>query len=243
MEAVILAGGLGSRLRQAVPSLPKPLAPINGRPFLEYLLDYWINQGVTRVVLSVGYKHKAIYDHFGDDYRGCELAYAVEHSPLGTGGALVNSVALLRRVEPFLVLNGDTYFPVPLVSLRVLHETRKADVTLSLFRTSRASRFTGVSVDQFNRVTALGLTPCAESDVLANGGVFLFCPEVIRRLSIPSANGLSIESDFLVRLIKMRRPVFGLECHAPFVDIGIPEDYLSAGPILASSHSQYGNGQ
>ena len=109
-SAVILAGGLGTRLRSAVPDLPKPMAPIGGRPFLEYQLDYWIVQGISRFVLSVGYRHEAIMQHLGTRYKGIELEYAIEKRPLGTGGGLLLAAEKASRGGPFLLLNGDTYF-------------------------------------------------------------------------------------------------------------------------------------
>ena len=116
MEAVVLAGGLGTRLRAAVSDVPKPMAPVGGRPFLERLLDYWIGQGVRRAVLAVGYMYDTIRRHFGDEYRGCAIAYSIENHPLGTGGALIQALPLVQD-PTFLVLNGDTYFAVPLDAL------------------------------------------------------------------------------------------------------------------------------
>lgn len=84
--AIVLAGGLGTRLRDAVPDLPKPMAPINGRPFLEFLFEYWRTQGVERFILSVGYRCDAIIDYFGENYRGAMIEYVLEQTPLGTGG-------------------------------------------------------------------------------------------------------------------------------------------------------------
>jgi D-glycero-alpha-D-manno-heptose 1-phosphate guanylyltransferase len=88
ITAIVLAGGLGTRLRSVVPDLPKPMAPIKGRPFLEYQLDYWIAQGVDRFVLSLGYRHEVIVEHFGNSYQGVKLDYVVEPTPLGTEAAL-----------------------------------------------------------------------------------------------------------------------------------------------------------
>ena len=110
--AIILAGGLGTRLRGTLPDLPKPMAPVAGRPFLAHQLDHWIAQGVVRFVLSVGYRAVAISNHFGDRYRGVPIDYVVEPAPLGTGGALALAATKLRSNEPALLLNGDTYFDV-----------------------------------------------------------------------------------------------------------------------------------
>ena len=90
-EAVILAGGLGTRLREVVSDVPKPMAPVNGRPFLEHQMDFYAAQGITHFVLSVGYLAEVITKHFGDTYRGCAIDYAVETTPLGTGGGLLLS--------------------------------------------------------------------------------------------------------------------------------------------------------
>src|SRR5690349_1824955 len=142
-SAVILAGGLGTRLRSAVPDLPKPMAPINGRPFLEYQLDYWIAQGIKRFVLSVGYRHEAITKHFGFRYKGVELEYAVEERPLGTGGGFLLAAEKVGRREPFLLLNGDTYFGVNLNILNACALEHDADWCMSLFRTSAKGRYMG----------------------------------------------------------------------------------------------------
>ena len=124
-SAIILAGGLGTRLRGVVPDLPKPMAPIGGRPFLEYQLDYWINQGVSQFVLSVGYLHGAIVDHFGDRYKGAKLDYVIEKTPLGTGGGFLLAAEKLGKNDPFLLLNGDTYFAVDLKKLMLLLDADK----------------------------------------------------------------------------------------------------------------------
>lgn len=112
ITAIILAGGMGTRLRSAVPDLPKPMAPIHERPFLEHQMDYWIGQGVSRFIVSVGYMKEVIMDHFGASYRATPLTYAIEEEPLGTGGGLL--LAAQGLSETFLVLNGDTFFEVDL---------------------------------------------------------------------------------------------------------------------------------
>ena len=104
---------MGTRLRSAVPDLPKPMAPIKGRPFLEYQMDYWINQGVNQFLISVGYKKEAIVSHFGASYKGAQVKYVMEEQPLGTGGGLL--LAAQDLDEPFLLLNGDTFFEADLL--------------------------------------------------------------------------------------------------------------------------------
>lgn len=219
MEAVVLAGGFGTRLRAAVAELPKPMAPVGGRPFLERLLDYWIAQGVRRAVLAVGYKHEVIRAHFGGSYRGCEIAYAVEDRPLGTGGALLHAASSIKS-NPFLVLNGDTYFAVPLQELVSFHSARNAAVTVSLFR-SDEPRYTGVSLDAAGRVT--GFT----GKGLVNGGVFVFERVVLEQCR--GNDSFSLEKDLLAHY---PGAICGCVFDAPFVDIGVPEDWRAAETII-----------
>lgn len=218
MEAVVLAGGLGTRLRAAVSDVPKPMAPVNGRPFLERLLDYWIGQGVRRAVLAVGYLHDTIRRHFGDQYRGCAIAYSVEDQPLGTGGALAQALPLVHQ-ETFLVLNGDTYFAVPLEALSAFHRQRDADVSMSLFRSDNP-RYTGISLGADGRVTAF------TGHGLANGGVLVFERSALQGLPHGAA---SLEKDVLP---KLGGPVYGCVFDVPFVDIGLPEDWRAAANII-----------
>jgi len=117
--AIILAGGLGTRLKEVAPNTPKPMVIINGRPFLEYQMEYWINQGITRFILSVGYLKDLIINHFGDSFNGASIEYVVEPKPLGTGGGML--LAAKNITEIFIVLNGDTYIEVDLNSLYKFH--------------------------------------------------------------------------------------------------------------------------
>ena len=217
MEAVVLAGGLGTRLRAAVADVPKPLAPVGGRPFLERLLDYWIAQGVRRAVLAIGYMHELVEKHFGASYRGCEIAYSVEDQPLGTGGAMLQALPHLRT-ERFLVLNGDTYFAVPLKVLEAFHAEKRAQLTMCLHR-SRDPRYTGVTLDADGRVTSLAGGP------VANGGVFLF-----EKTGFPK-QAFNLEKDLLPGIERIYGKVFDV----PFIDIGIPEDWRAAEAIMSKT--------
>jgi D-glycero-alpha-D-manno-heptose 1-phosphate guanylyltransferase len=232
-SAIILAGGLGTRLRGAVPNLPKPMAPIAGRPFLEYQLDYWISQGVGRFVLSVGYRHEAIVAYFGSAYRGIPIEYAIEAKPLGTGGGLLLAFARIGHVEPFLLLNGDTYFEVDLAELRELHEKKQSDWTFSLFRTSEAGRYMGMEIDQAGRITALRSVR-SDPEGLANGGVYFVNPDAVRSIQWMPGDKLSLEEDLLPAALASGERLFGFESHGLFIDIGVPEDYLRAAGVLAA---------
>lgn len=227
--AIILAGGMGTRLRSAVPDLPKPMAPINGRPFIEYQLDYWISQGVNRFVLSVGYKKEVIIDHLGSNYRSTPLTYAIEDKPLGTGGGLL--LAAHGISKPFLVLNGDTFFEVDLAKLQKFHADHSADWTFSLFRTSEVGRYMGIEVKSGGEIDSLK-TGVGDKDRLANGGVYLVNPSVLRNKTFYPGSKLSLEDDLVPDLVAKYYKLFGLEFPGNFIDIGMPQDYYRAAKIL-----------
>ncbi len=227
--AIILAGGMGTRLRSVVPDLPKPMAPINGRPFLEHQLDYWVSQGVDRFVVSVGYKKEVIMDHFGTTYRTTPLTYAIEDEPLGTGGGLLLAARGLR--EPFLVLNGDTFFEVDLAKLLAFHADHSADWTLSLFRTSEVGRYMGIEVKSNGEVQSLN-SGTAEKSRLANGGVYVITPSALGNNGFVLGSRLSLEEDLLPTMEAQGSKLFGLEFSGIFIDIGVPQDYFRAAEVL-----------
>ena len=115
--AIILAGGLGTRLRQLVSNVPKPMASVNGRPFLAHLMDYWIGQGITQFIISVGYLKESIINYFGNEYQGIKIEYSEEESPLGTGGGVLLAIKNIKSDDYFVLLNGDTFFEVDLREL------------------------------------------------------------------------------------------------------------------------------
>jgi D-glycero-alpha-D-manno-heptose 1-phosphate guanylyltransferase len=125
--AIILAGGLGTRLREVVSEVPKPMAIVNERPFLAHVMDYWKEQGITRFVLSVGYLKDAIVSHFGCSYHGAKIEYVVEERPLGTGGGYLLAIEKIQDNDYFVLLNGDTFFEVELSKLIVFAEKNDAD--------------------------------------------------------------------------------------------------------------------
>ncbi len=152
MDVIILAGGLGTRLRSVINSLPKPMAPVADRPFLEYLLDYLISQKITnKFLVSVGYEHQKIIDHFGDNYKEYELTYLIEDTPLGTGGAI--QLALNKiQTEQALIVNGDTLFNVNLSALINLHSQKKSLMTVALKPLTDFDRYNNVLLDDDQKI-------------------------------------------------------------------------------------------
>ena len=228
--AVILAGGLGTRLRSVVDDRPKPMAEVAGRPLLEHLMSYWIKQGVERLALSVGYKGTMIQEHFGHSYEGISVDYVQEPAPLGTGGALISCIRQLRLDAPFLLLNGDTYFEVNLHSLISLGKKTEADWVFGLFPTKDERRYLAVDVENDGRL-AMSRNPQGSNEVggqrWANGGVYWINPRSLAPL-ISTKHKASLESDFLPYLYHLKQVFYGLKCNGTFVDIGVPEDYLRA---------------
>ena len=231
MHAIILAGGLGTRLRGILPELPKPMAPLAGRPFVEYLLRQLANQGFTDVLLCVGYRAEVIRDQLGDGAAlGLRLRYSVEPEPLGTAGALRLAAPALPG-ERWLLLNGDSYFGISFTALATAHEGSGATVTLALHRTLRPERFGRVRVGGRGQVTSFVEKGAGKSaSGLINAGVYIVERSAVEL--IPAGRAVSLEREVLPRLVG--HGLFGAECEGPFIDIGVPEDYrrLAADPEL-----------
>ena len=227
--AVILAGGLGTRLKSVVSDRPKPMALINERPFLEHQIDYWRNQGVDNFIISIGYLGEMITDHFGYSYEDARIDYAKENEPLGTGGGLLLAAGHLR--ETFLLLNGDTYFDVELAKLREFHQRVGSKWTFSLFRTRDTQRYMGMNVAPNGSVISLAQESVGD-EVLANGGVYMVEPDVLAPYAEDKGIQLSLENDILPELITDCVSLNAMEFDGRFIDIGVPEDYRRAAAML-----------
>jgi D-glycero-alpha-D-manno-heptose 1-phosphate guanylyltransferase len=230
--AVILAGGLGTRLRATVPNAPKPMALINGRPFLEHQLDYWIKQGITRAILSVGYMHDAITSHFKNSYKGIPIDYAVEETPLGTGGGLLLALAKLHDDKPFLVLNGDTFVECTLPAIQQSHTRNKADWTMVVFKADKPDRYGEMTLATDGRFTELR-TEKAVPGAWANAGVYLISPNALQSLPFKAGDKVSLEQDLLAAVLAKGSRCFTSSFNGVFIDIGMPDDYVAAAKLPA----------
>jgi len=208
------------------------MAPIKGRPFLEYQFDYWIAQGVSRFVLSVGYRHEAIIDHFGDSYNGAGVDYVIEQTPLGTGGGLLLAAERLGSSVPFLLLNGDTYFAVDLNTLTEFSARNDADWCFSLFCAKEAGRYMGMSVSPEGRITSLK-SGVGHPDLLANGGVYLVHPRALIGCGFTPGDKVSLEDDIFPAVMVAGQRMFGIQFPGTFVDIGVPDDYRRVPALLS----------
>lgn len=219
MEALVLAGGLGTRLRSVVSDLPKPMAPIGDKPFLEYILKYLQKNGITRAILSVGYKWETIREYFGDKFENIELAYSVEDEPLGTGGAIKKAMNQVKNNKVYII-NGDTFFDVDLKSL-VLEDDSK--LILSLKHMTNFDRYGCVESDDNNLITAFIEKGYRESGNI-NGGIYLASKNIFDNFDLDEK--FSFEEFMQVSFEKLTISVKVFQKY--FIDIGIPEDYQKA---------------
>lgn len=222
-EAIILAGGMGTRLKSVITDIPKPMAPVANRPFLEIILDNLKDQGVEHIVLAVGYKYEVIAEYFGNTYKDIEIDYAIEEEPLGTGGAVSFAMEKIKE-DSFLMLNGDTLFDVDLNKFCSFHEHHKSDLSIALKTVSNQDRYGLVEIDSNNRVSKF-LEKQFISEGLINGGIYATSSSFIKSLSLPMK--YSWEKEVLELQIKESR-IYGYSTNSYFIDIGIPQDYSKA---------------
>ncbi|MGB5299556.1 MAG: nucleotidyltransferase family protein [Thiogranum sp.] len=223
MKAVVLVGGLGTRLAGVTSDLPKPMAPIGGRPFLEYLLDYLVEQDSEGAILAVSYKWEVIREHFGYVYQGMSLNYSVEDEPLGTGGAIRQALAGLPDAE-VVVLNGDTLFRVDLKAMADIHRNNGKRLTIALKQVADSGRFGRVEVSTDGVITNF-LEKVRGGPGWINGGVYVLNRDLFTDFSMPVR--FSFEQDLVEPNIDGIRPR-AFKSDAYFIDIGIPEDYQRA---------------
>lgn len=221
---IFLVGGLGSRLRSMVSEVPKPMAPVQNRPFLEILVKYWISEGVEKFIFLVGYKSENIQKYFGSQFEGKEIVYLNEDALLGTGGALLNCHRQLNIKQPFLLLNGDTFFKISNKALTKFSRENKADWCLSLFKTKIQGRYLTTNI---NKKYELDFNTNKTNSCWANGGVYLINPSALDAYNF-SNDSLSLEKDLLPQSQYLNQKLFGYKSDGFFIDIGLPEDYKNA---------------
>ena len=222
-EAIILAGGLGTRLRSAVPDLPKCMALVAGKPFLSFLIDYFLHQGICRFIFSLGYKHEIIEQYLEKAYPSLVYDCSVEEEPLGTGGAIKKACSLALEQDT-LILNGDTFFKIPLAELSDFHQRHKADCSLSLKPMHDSDRYGVVELNQDQTVRKFKEKQFYAQSLI-NGGVYALNREKFLEEDLPLK--FSFEKDYLESLFSLRK-IYGLSIQEYFIDIGIPEDLRKA---------------
>ena len=222
-EAIILAGGFGTRLSHVVSDVPKPMAPVYGRPFLCYLLDRLVDAGVSRVVLATGYKHECIETYFGTQYRGIEIVYSNEDQPLFTGGAIRQAAQYISSDE-LVVLNGDTLFDIDLRNLYDFHVERQANLSIALRHVTDTSRYGAVTCTN-DRIVAFHEKTESQGAGDINGGIYAIHRAWLMSQDLPTK--FSFEKE-LMQPMAGQVGFYGLRFTDYFIDIGVPEDYYRA---------------
>lgn len=222
-KAIILAGGLGTRLRSVIGEIPKPMADINGKPFLEYFLDYLIMQGIEKICLSVGYNHQIIQNYFKNGYKTIEIIYSIEDEPLGTGGAVKKAINLIEDDNIF-IFNGDTFFNINLKELYKFHVLNNSILTIAMKHIKDNINYGSIVIDNKNKITNFK-EKIISKNKLINGGIYLLNKNKFITFGLPDK--FSFEKDFLEK-VYATHPVYGLEYESYFIDIGIPDNYERA---------------
>lgn len=226
-EAIVLAGGLGTRLQHVLPDIPKCMAPINGKPFLNFVLDFLENQKIDKVILSVGYRKDHIINYFGSSYRSLKIDYSIENEPLGTGGAIKQALDYCTSKFAFIV-NGDTYFKPDLAAMSNHHKKAEADITIAVKHLTDSSRYGLVVADQNSKIVEFREKDNLSGSGWINGGIYLIRKAVFDSFQ---QQKFSIENDiFKVSCDNLNLRAF--QTDAFFLDIGIPEDYARAQILL-----------
>jgi len=226
-DVIVLAGGFGTRLREAVPDLPKPLAPVAGRPFLAYLLDMYVERGMRRAILAVGYRADQIRAALGTRWQGMELTYSEEPEPLGTGGA----IALASRQVgggAVHVANGDTFLRYDPGALERATRDLGCPIGVALAKVPDVGRYGAVEVDRTGRIVGFAEKGAHGAGLINAGSYFLADPDAMLAVG-PGA--FSFETDVL-RPSALAGLVATCADTQDFIDIGVPEDYARSQSML-----------
>ncbi len=222
-EAIILAGGLGTRLRSVVSDVPKCMAPVAGKPFLHFVIEYLLKQGVDKFIFSLGYKSDMIIDYVNEQYPMLNKQYSIEEEPLGTGGA-IRLACNLSTEKDVLILNGDTLFNIDLEKLIATHHHTNADCSLALKPMQDFDRYGVVELNKDLSITSFKEKQHYESGLI-NGGVYALHVNAFIQEGLPQK--FSFEKDYL-EVYFDKRKMIGIIQDEYFIDIGIPEDFEKA---------------
>lgn len=229
---VVLAGGIGSRLKEVISDVPKPLAPIRGRPFLEYLLSYWIKNNAQHFVLSVGHKYQQIMSHFGTSFNGIPITYVIEHEPMGTGGALLKVLNETRLEDEFFLVNGDTLFLIDQQHIINFHTKSSAELSMSLRQVKDAGRYHRMCLNETGRIIAIEQPNEKKESGQINGGVYIVNSGLFNEWSYDGSKCISLENDIFPSIINTHS-IYGFPDDGDFIDIGIPDDFHKAQNYLS----------
>lgn len=232
-EAIILAGGLGTRLRSVVSDVPKCMAPVAGKPFLDYIIEYFQKGGIDNFIFSVGYKHEVIEEHLKKNHPYLNYKISLENEPLGTGGA-IQFACKKTSAKNVLVCNGDTFYKIDLKEFSQFHESLNGACTLALKPMHYFDRYGVVELNEDCTVKSFKEKQYYTTGLI-NGGVYVLNVTEFLNESLPEK--FSFEKDYLEKSVKENKDqkIFGMIQDAYFIDIGIPGDYQKAAEELNSN--------
>ncbi|MDG1046133.1 MAG: nucleotidyltransferase family protein [Bacteroidia bacterium] len=227
-DVIILAGGLGTRLASVVNDVPKPMAPVAGKPFLDHILDALPLEHINSIILSVGHKSNKVIEYYGEIYKNIPVIYSIEQEPLGTGGGI--SLAMNHVTQnSALILNGDTFFDVNFEEFWRTHQDFMTPITLALKQMKFPDRYGTVLIEK-NTLVKFQEKQKNMPTGLINGGSYWVNKDIIELL--PKTEKYSFEKDFLEVSVS-KKYLGGYISDGLFIDIGIPEDYERAQQIFA----------
>lgn len=233
VPAVLLVGGMGTRLRSVLPSTPKPLASVGKKSFLELVIQQLRSQGISRLVMCTGYLADQIESEFGDGRNwGIAIKYSEESAPMGTAGAVKLAQRCLDNASDFLVMNGDSFLEVDFHELIRFHRRHDALATMAVVRVDNASRYGTVCLDSDHRVVQFLEKNGSDHAGLINAGVYVFSRAIFDQIPETPA---SLENDIFPKLIS--QGLYALRHSGMFIDIGIPEDYSRAQQLCERLYS------
>lgn len=233
-DAFILVGGLGTRLKKVISSVPKPMAPINGVPFLDILIKYWRNKGIKNFYLLTGYKSDVIKDYFGNHYYECNIFYSNEKEPLDTGGAFLKGLKFFEKNiknKYAILLNGDTWFDFNFENLVNDHIKSGKLLTIAIKEITNNNRYGNIILSDKGEVITIKKPEKELAFSRINVGCYIFESSTLLNHLEHFSNKFSLEDDLLPFLMKKRKIGSSLN-EGSFIDIGIPSDFRKASQIL-----------
>ncbi len=231
MQAIILAGGLGTRLKSVLADKPKVLSPVANRPFLDYVIHFLQQQGVTDFIFSLGYLSNQVLNFLQEQYPKLSYQYTIETTPLGTGGGIKKAIELCTD-EDILIVNADTFFEVDLQAMMQFHKAANAHCTVSLKSMNNFDRYGTVELNEQQSIVSFKEKAYTEKGLI-NGGYLIFNKSYFLQLTASLPPVFGYEKDFLEPNLQ-KMTVKGFLADAYFIDIGIPEDYAIAQKVFAN---------
>ncbi|MBX0578367.1 nucleotidyltransferase family protein [Campylobacter jejuni] len=214
MQAIILCGGLGTRLKSVIKDIPKPMAPINNKPFLEFIFEYLKKQGIKEIILAVSYKYEVIQEYFKDEFLGIKIKYSIEKEPLGTGGAIKEALKFIKN--ELYVLNGDTFFDIDLSKLKL----DKSKICLALKQMNDFDRYGTINIDKHGLVISFK-EKVFKKQGLINGGIYFLNKDIFNDFTLQEKFSFEEFLQENYKKLKARACIFD----DYFIDIGVPSDY------------------